>query len=82
MSSQWLWFLASAVAVVVLVVLLTCLGQSHLDEAGKPLLVYCGAGIRAPVEAAAKDYERDYGVRFVFQYGPSQTLLVQAELSK
>lgn len=47
-----------------------------------PLFIYCGAGIRAPVDAAAKEYEKDYGVPIVFQYGPSQTLVAQAELSK
>ena len=45
------------------------------------LLVYCGAGIRAPVDAAAKEYERDSGVSVNFQYGPSQTLVAQAEVS-
>jgi molybdate transport system substrate-binding protein len=47
-----------------------------------PLLIYCGAGIRAPVDAAAKEYEKDYGVPIVFQYGPSQTLVVQADVSR
>ena len=47
-----------------------------------PLFIYCAAGIRAPVDAAAKQYEIEYGVPFTFQYGPSFSLLVQAELSK
>ncbi len=46
------------------------------------ILVYCGAGMRAPVEAAAKAFERETGARVEIQYGGSQTLLANAEVSK
>jgi molybdate transport system substrate-binding protein len=81
MTSPWVVFLGSVVVIAVLIVLLAWLAGSHPDGTTKPpLFIYCGAGIRAPVEAAAKEYEKDYGVPFTFQYGPSHTLLVQAEL--
>lgn len=48
----------------------------------RPVLVYCGAAMRAPVEAAAQAYERETGGRVELQYGGSQTLLASLELSK
>lgn len=51
------------------------------DVAVKPLLVYCGAAMRAPVEAAAKAYEVETGTKVELQYGGSQTLLANAEVS-
>ncbi len=47
-----------------------------------PLLVYCAAGIRVPVEAAARSYEKSHGVRVELQYGGSQTLLANIEISR
>src|ERR1700722_12085569 len=41
----------------------------------RTLLVYCAAGLRVPVEAAAKEYEGSYGVRVELQYGASGPLL-------
>jgi molybdenum ABC transporter molybdate-binding protein len=46
------------------------------------LLVYCAAALRVPVEAAARRYEAEHGVRVQLQYGGSQTLLANIELSK
>src|SRR5688572_29777961 len=52
------------------------------SNAARPVLVYCGAGMRMPVDAAAKAYEAETGVRVELQYGGSQTLLANAEVSK
>ncbi len=56
----------------------------HGDKAGAPseLTVYCAAGLRAPVEAAAKAYEKETGVRMNLSFGGSQTLLANIEVSK
>jgi molybdenum ABC transporter molybdate-binding protein len=43
-----------------------------------PILVYCAAGIRQPVEAA----EKSFGRKVELQYGGSQTLLANAEVSR
>jgi molybdate transport system substrate-binding protein len=75
--------LASAAAVGLLIILMSWLSEPPPGGGtAPPLFVYCGAGIRAPVEAVAKEYERECGVPIHFQYGPSQTLLAQLELSK
>lgn len=52
------------------------------SKAPRPVLVYCGAGMRVPVEAAAKAYEAETGTRIELQYGGSQTLLANAEVSR
>ncbi len=41
----------------------------------KPLLVFCAAGIKPPVEAVVREYEQAFGVRVQLQYGGSGTLL-------
>jgi molybdenum ABC transporter molybdate-binding protein len=60
-------------------VLAGCSGASASKET---LLVYCAAGLRGPVETAARRYEAEYHVQVQLQYGGSQTLLANAELSK
>jgi molybdate transport system substrate-binding protein len=73
----------SLLALGVLIALLVWPPGALRDEAAtRPLLIYCGAGIRTPVDAAAKEYEREFGIPINSQSGPSQTLVVQAELSR
>jgi molybdenum ABC transporter molybdate-binding protein len=46
------------------------------------LFVYCAAGVKPPVEAVARDYEREFGVTVQLQFGGSESLLGQAEITK
>jgi molybdenum ABC transporter molybdate-binding protein len=39
------------------------------------LMVYCAAGLKPPVEAIARQYEKEYRLRVQLQYGGSGTLL-------
>ena len=80
----WLAFLASIAVLAVLVGLLVWDGwrRGSAPPDKRPLLVYCAAGIRPPVEAAAQDYRQAYGVEVQLQYGGSQTLLAGIEASK
>jgi molybdate transport system substrate-binding protein len=79
----WMAMAGSILVLVMLIALLAWTPKPNLDGArDQSLVVYCGAGVRAPVDAAARDYERDFGVTIVFRYGSSQTLVAQAELSK
>ena len=55
--------------------------SSTATVAERSLLVYCAVSIRKPAEAAAQQYERDYGVRVQLQFGGSQTLLTNAKIS-
>jgi len=51
-------------------------------EEPQPLVVYCAAGLQLPVEEIARDYERECGVQVQLQYGGSETLLANLEVSK
>ena len=48
----------------------------------EPLVVYCAASNQPVFEAIRRDYEQAYGVKLQVQYGPSQTLLAGAAVSK
>ena len=50
--------------------------------AAEPLMVYCAASLKAPVEALAKDYEQRYHTPVRLQFGPSQSLLASIEVSR
>lgn len=50
-------------------------------DADAPLLLYCAAGIRKPVQQAVEDYRKEYGVDVQLQFGGSQTLFGQIEVS-
>src|SRR5689334_5886990 len=46
------------------------------------LTVYCAAGLREPMEAIRKAYEAERGAAVSIQYGGSNTLLANLELSE
>ncbi|MBM81973.1 MAG: hypothetical protein CMJ78_15485 [Planctomycetaceae bacterium] len=48
----------------------------------KKLVMYCAAGIKLPVEAAAKAYEEEFGVEIQLQYGGSGTLLNNLQIAE
>ena len=48
----------------------------------KKLVMYCAAGIKLPVEAAAKAYEEAFGVEIQLQYGGSGTLLNNLQIAE
>lgn len=50
-------------------------------ESEASLLVYCGAGLKAPMEELADSFTRDTGIEIRLTYGGSGKMLAQAELS-
>lgn len=46
-----------------------------------PLLVYCAAGLKAPVEAVVKDAQKELGSVVELQYGGSGTLLANVRVA-
>jgi molybdenum ABC transporter molybdate-binding protein len=46
------------------------------------IVVYCAAGLRSPVEEIAREYEKNEGVEVSLNYGGSETLLANLEVSK
>jgi molybdenum ABC transporter molybdate-binding protein len=81
-NSGWLLFLGSIGALAVLVGLLFWLPAEQTTSGTRPLVVYCAAGLKAPVETIAKKYEQQYGVQVQLQFGGSQTLLANVEVSR
>lgn len=56
---------------------------SVMDEqvSREPLLVYCGAGMRKPMDDIGELFEEEYGIPVNFNYAGSNTLLTQMELT-
>jgi molybdate transport system substrate-binding protein len=52
------------------------------DGGGATLTVYCAAGMKKPVDAAAAAFEKETGVRVSLQYGGTGTLLTQLQVAK
>ncbi len=78
-------------ALLLLIILLALLGGALLfiqqggsrpDGSGPPLVVYCGAGLKKPVEAVANLFTAETGQSVQFQFGGSATLLSQLQVAK
>jgi molybdate transport system substrate-binding protein len=84
LHSAWLTFLASVCLFAALAALLAFDPAAWFGprrEASRPLVVFCAAGLKPPVEAAARLYQEQYGVEVQLQYGGSNTLLATLQVS-
>jgi molybdate transport system substrate-binding protein len=52
------------------------------DSAAKELLLYCGAGIRPPVQKIAEAFESEHGVKVITDYAGSEVLLSKIKLAR
>ena len=77
----WVVVLGSAVLLSGLVAVLAWLPERKAADAGESLVVYCAAGLKGPVAEIAHQYEEKFGVQVQLQYGGSQTLVANIELS-
>jgi molybdenum ABC transporter molybdate-binding protein len=70
--------ICAAAAILGLVVL------RHNHPAGNQatLTVYCAAGLKQPVEAIARQYHEELGIKVNLQYGGTGTLLSQLQIAK
>jgi molybdate transport system substrate-binding protein len=85
MSRQWLAIIGSLAIAAGLVALLLRQSRSSLPAAAgrhKSLVLFCAAGVRAPVEAVAHEYEQTFGVQVQLQYGGSGTLLSNLRVTR
>ena len=67
--------LLSLFIIAVLVFFLIPKKEKTDHDFDEPLVFFCAAGVKLPVEAVAKEYEDEYGVKIQLQYGGSGTLL-------
>lgn len=92
-----MWRIANVLlgSLLLLVVLIFLLGREtdplrqssdlNGDESTRqrqPLMIFCAASNRAVMEQVVADYAKEFGRQVDVQYGPSQTLLSQMEVSK
>ncbi len=73
MHVAWMAFLASVVALAALIGLLVY--EPRAAKSSEPLVVYCAAGIKGPVEKIAREYEATYDIKVLLDYAGSQSLL-------
>ncbi len=74
--------MAILAAVVIVTGLSGCKGDKSGDSASKELLLYCGAGIRPPVQQIVEAFEAEYGVKIITDYAGSEVLLSKIKLAK
>ena len=75
---------AGSLAVLAALVALLALDPASWFAArptGNKLVVFCAAGLKAPVARVAREYEEKFGVEVQLQYGGSNTLLASLQVS-
>jgi molybdenum ABC transporter molybdate-binding protein len=80
-NAAFLLFLGSVAVMGGLIALLAYTPKTQAPPGVEPLTVYCAAGLKAPVDAIAREYEQEFGVPIRLQYGGSNTLLANLEIS-
>ena len=76
--------LTFATVVVTAILLFGCKAEKP-EESGseaKELLLYCGAGIRPPVQQIAEAFESEHGVKVITDYAGSEMLLSKIKLAR
>ena len=75
--------LASIIVFIALVLFLILNSRDNSNPSlVSPILLYCAAGIKPPVEMAARNYESEYNYRVDIQYGGSGTLLSNLKVAR
>ena len=78
------FFLLASIIVFIALVLFLILNSRDNSSPSlvSPILLYCAAGIKPPVEMAARNYESEYNYRVDIQYGGSGTLLSNLKVAR
>jgi len=67
-------------AVAAVVLISGCISDEKKEE--KTLLVYSGAGLKEPMDAIAKEFENEFGIKATYVYGGSGVLFAKIETEK
>ncbi len=82
-SPAWFAFGGSVVVLAALIAALYWDPFAPAEAAGtEPLVVYCAEAMRVPIEACARDYERDVGQKVYLHFGPSQAILANLQVTR
>jgi molybdate transport system substrate-binding protein len=68
-----------AATLIAAVLFISCGRREQAEE--QELLLYCGAGIRPPVEELTETFRREHGVKIVTDYAGSEVLLSKIKLT-
>ncbi len=79
MNLRWIALLLAALALAAAAILWR---SPDGGGASRQLVVYCAAGLKKPVEAAAAAFEKDTGGTVSLQFGGTGTLLSQLQVAK
>jgi len=74
--------LVLAVTIITVVLLSGCKAEKgeESDSEAKELLLFCGAGIRPPVEELVETFSREQGVKIITDYAGSEVLISKIKL--
>lgn len=76
------FFILLALAALLVTILIAMQqGRVGVQRSDEPLLIFCAAGIKEPVEQTAANYTQAHGVPIQFQFGGSATLLSQLQIA-
>jgi len=83
-KSIWFLFFGSIALLGTLIAMLVLGSPKPKGSAStaQPLIIYCAAGVRPPVDAVATQYQNSQGVQIQIQPGASQTLLANIQTAK
>jgi molybdate transport system substrate-binding protein len=59
-----------------------CIGGDAEAETPESIMVYCGAGMRAPMDDVGAAFEEEYGIKVEYNYAGSNALLSQMEITE
>jgi len=68
--------------VAIVILLFGCKGEKPEGSGARELLLYCGAGIRPPVQQIAEAFEAEHGVKIITDYAGSEVLLSKIKLAR
>ena len=72
----------ATVSIAAAIMLCGCGVKSTEDSQTKELLLYCGAGLRPPVNELVETFERLHGIKIVADYAASEVLLSRIKLGR
>jgi len=59
-----------------------CINNDNSSDTPESLMVYCGAGMRQPMDDIGVAFEEEYGIRIEYNYAGSNALLSQMEITE